>query len=434
MHSIQELVSLYDNEGLEPVDIIYDYINNIINNDEFNTFITITKNKVVKDIAKYHKKANKIYGIPISIKDIYDIENYPTTNGYLYDKSDYPSESSNMVRILEEKGFLIVGKNNLTPYSATITSKNNIHGDVINPKNRRFTAGGSSSGSAAAVASNMVPCAIGSDTSGSTRIPASCCGVVGLKPTYDKDVSFGMTPISKTLDHIGLLSRNVKDLEIVFNILKVKDLKTSHKNLTIGIPTEYFTENIDIEINDMMKAVYTNFKNMGHSLVPIDTNFLKKNNINTISRNIGTPEMTVHHRKYINKKIYPEYLKKTFNKSQSISSIDYLSAKEDCSKIKNKFNNIFQAVDVILTPTMPIKVPRIEVDNVYYKGLNHDIEDVMIKYTTVFNLTGHPAITIPSGYVTDDISQGIQLIASYNSESVLFDIASSYEDFINTNT
>lgn len=433
MHNIQEIVSLYDNNELVPEDIIYDYVKNIINNDEFNTFITITKNKAVKDIEKYHKTNNRAYGIPISIKDIYDIEGYPTTNGYLYDKRDNPSKSSDMVKILEEKGFLIVGKNNLTPYSTTITSKNNIYGDVINPKNRSLTAGGSSSGSAAAVASNMVPCAIGSDTSGSTRIPASCCGIVGLKPTYDSSNSFGMTPISETLDHIGLLSRNVKDLKIAFNILNVKSLKKSQKKLTIGIPTDYFTENIDIEINDMMQAVYTNFQNMGHSLVPIDTNFLNKNNVIITSRNIGTPEMTVQHRKNINKKPYPEFLKEIFTKSQSISSIDYLIAKENRLKIKNEFNDIFQEVDIILTPTMPIKVPHTEVNNIYYKGLNNNIEDVMIKYTTVFNLSGHPAITIPSGYVSDNISQGIQLIASHHSEKVLFDIASSYEDFININ-
>ncbi|PTE89741.1 hypothetical protein BUY89_14155, partial [Staphylococcus equorum] len=320
-----------------------------------------------------------------------------------------------MVRTLEEKGFIIVGKNNLTPYSSSVTSQNSIYGDVINPRNRSFTAGGSSSGSAAAVASNMIPCSLSSDTSGSTRIPASCCGIVGLKPTYDKNKLFGMTPISKTLDHIGLLSRNVEDLEIIFNILN--DVPTKlQKKLTIGIPTDYFTENIDFEVNDMMEDVYTNFKNLSYSLVPIDTNFLNKNDVIITSRNIGTPEMTVQHKKNINKKQYPEYLKETFTKSQSISSIDYLIAKENSLKLKNEFNKIFQEVDIILTPTMPIKVPLIEASNIYYKGLNNDIEDVMIKYTTVFNLTGHPAITIPSGYVSDNISQGIQLIAPYHSE------------------
>lgn len=432
MHSVKEIVKLYANNALAPEDIICDYVNNIIHNDEFNTFITITKDKAIEDIEKYHKTATKVHGIPISIKDIYDIEGYPTTNGYLYDKNVTPSKSSIMVRTLEEKGFIIVGKNNLTPYSSTVTSQNSIYGDVINPRNRSFTAGGSSSGSAAAVASNMIPCSLSSDTSGSTRIPASCCGIVGLKPTYDKNKLFGMTPISKTLDHIGLLSRNVEDLEIIFNILN--DVPTKlQKKLTIGIPTDYFTENIDFEVNDMMEDVYTNFKNLSYSLVPIDTNFLNKNDVIITSRNIGTPEMTVQHKKNINKKQYPEYLKETFTKSQSISSIDYLIAKENSLKLKNEFNKIFQEVDIILTPTMPIKVPLIEASNIYYKGLNNDIEDVMIKYTTVFNLTGHPAITIPSGYVSDNISQGIQLIAPYHSENILLNVAKTYEDFINTN-
>ncbi|RIN10659.1 amidase [Staphylococcus xylosus] len=426
MHSIKELLNLYKSNQLIPKNVVFDYIDNIINNDSYNTFITITQNKALEDIENHSKKN---FLIPISIKDIYDIKGYPTSNGYLYHKNDIACTSSTMVKTLEEKGFLIVGKNNLTTYSTSVTSKNSIYGDVINPKNKYLTAGGSSSGSAVAVASNMVPCALGSDTSGSTRIPASCCGIVGLKPTYDKSNTTDMTPISQTLDHVGFLTRDVKDIEILF--AKLNNISTTFKRkINIGVPLNYFSDNIDSEINDMMEEVYSNFKDIGFSLLPIDTSFLNNQDLITISRNIGTPEMAIYHTKYINQKLYPSYLKELFLKSKNITSIDYLKAMDDRLKLKNKFNKIFKKIDVLLTPTMPIKVPKTSEKNKFYNGSNYDIENIMIKYTTVFNLTGHPAMTIPSGYILDNVSQGIQLIAPYNREHLLFDVARSYEDFI----
>lgn len=432
-YKVNELLDGYAKRIFNSRDILEIYIKQIRMNDIYKAFIEITSDlayKNLKDIS--FRDDYPLYGIPIAFKDVINIEGYITSNGTYKFIQKRAERSAKIVDIFIKNGGIILGKNNLFEFSSGVTSNNNIYGDVINPRNNKITAGGSSSGSAVAVASGLVPCAIGTDTSGSVRIPAACCEIIGLKLAYQPDLLEGITPLSKSLDHLGIFTQDVKDMETIFNVLNntCQNRRKHKKKLKIGIPNSYFNENFDKEIELMMSDVYSIFETANYELIAIDTNFLMNYDVVGISRNIGTPEFTVAHYNHFieNEELYSSGVKESFNRAKDISSIEYLTSLRMKEKIKNELDNIFKYVDVILTPTLPMVTPEVDTHDLNKQGTKIDVSDALVKYTTVFNLSGHPSISIPSGYKSNGISQSFQMVVHPNNESLLFEAGKMYEN------
>lgn len=404
-----------------------------INKSHSNALINFDERLFLKRLENLEiPKDTNIAGEFIVIKDVFDMKGLLTSNGTLYGENQlFPEKSAFIIEQLEELGAIILAKSNMYEYSLGVTSGNETYGDVINPLNQHITAGGSSSGSAVCVAEDIVSFAIGTDTSGSTRIPASCNGVVGFKLGHNPLYLEGMTTISKELDHIGVFTQTVRDCQRLFNsLIQLKVKPNSEEKLTIGVPNAFFNEENDETINNMMSYACHVLQAIGYKIVEIDTSFLMSLDPLKVSRTIGTKDIsrTAYDRK--KKGLYPSERIVSINKQgASISNDEYNDALDKKSYITQKFNELFSDVDVILTPVMPIITPFV---NQAYINRHHkeDISDVMVQYTNIFNLTGHPAISIPSGYYARNISQGIQLIVNNNNEHILFDVANSYEHYI----
>ncbi|WP_301420831.1 amidase [Mammaliicoccus lentus] len=409
----------------------------IENKDDYNAFINLDIDSTLKKIKKLDKKEeNTLYGVPIAIKDIFDIKGRLTSNGTYYGpKQLFPEKSSYIVEKLERMDAILIGKTNMYEYSMDVTSENVVYGDVINPLNDQVTAGGSSSGSAVSVSSGLVPFAIGSDTSGSTRIPASCNGIVGFKLGHNHKYLEGMTTISKELDHIGIFSETVKGSQLIFNAINtdsdIINNKAEKAKVKIGIPNTYFNEHNDEIMEKVMEFAYQNFNLLGYELVQIDTSFLEDIETMKISRTIGTRDISLTQTERDQKGYYrTENIKSIVEHGRNISIEEYENALKTKENITNKFNELFAEVDIILTPVMPIITPLKNKKTIEFNKVTQNLSDVMMLYTNVFNLTGHPAISIPSGYVTRNISQGIQLVVNKNQESILFEVANAYEHYV----
>lgn len=405
-----------------------------INKSHSNALINFDEHLVMNRLENLEiPKETNIAGEFIVIKDVFDMKGLLTSNGTLYGGNQlFPEKSAFIIEQLEELGAVILAKSNMYEYSLGVTSENETYGNVINPLNQYITAGGSSSGSAVSVAEGIVSYAIGTDTSGSTRIPASCNGVVGFKLGYNPLYLEGMTTISKELDHIGVFTQTVQDCQRLFNSLNhLKEKPNSENKPTIGVPNAFFNEGNDETINNMMSFAYHVLQAIGYEIVEIDTSFLMSFDPLKVSRTIGTKDIsrTAYDRE--KKGLYPSERIVSINKQgASISNDDYNDALDKKRYITQKFNKLFSDVDVILTPVMPIVTPFVNQAYINRRHKEEDISDVMVQYTNIFNLTGDPAMSIPSGYYARKISQGIQLIVNNNNEYILFDVANSYEHYI----
>ncbi|MEB6696258.1 amidase [Mammaliicoccus sciuri] len=405
-----------------------------INKSHSNALINFDEHLVMNRLENLEiPKETNIAGEFIVIKDVFDMKGLLTSNGTLYGGNQlFPEKSAFIIEQLEELGAVILAKSNMYEYSLGVTSENETYGNVINPLNQYITAGGSSSGSAVSVAEGIVSYAIGTDTSGSTRIPASCNGVVGFKLGYNPLYLEGMTTISKELDHIGVFTQTVQDCQRLFNSLNhLKEKPNSENKPTIGVPNAFFNEGNDETINNMMSFAYHVLQAIGYEIVEIDTSFLMSFDPLKVSRTIGTKDIsrTAYDRE--KKGLYPSERIVSINKQgASISNDDYNDALDKKRYITQKFNKLFSDVDVILTPVMPIVTPFVNQAYINRRHKEEDISDVIVQYTNIFNLTGHPAMSIPSGYYARKISQGIQLIVNNNNEYILFDVANSYEHYI----
>ncbi len=405
-----------------------------INKSHSNALINFDERLVLNRIENLEiPKDTNMAGEFIVIKDVFDMKGLLTSNGTLYGENQlFPEKSAFIIEQLEAVGAIILGKSNMYEYSLGVTSENETYGDVINPLNRYVTAGGSSSGSAVSVAEDIVSFAIGTDTSGSTRIPASCNGVVGFKLGHNTLYLEGMTTISKELDHIGVFTQTVRDCQRLFNSLNHLKIKPdSENNPTIGVPNAFFNEENDETIKNMMSYAYHVLQAIGYKIVEIDTSFLLSIQPLKVSRTIGTKDISRAAYDREKKGLYSSESILSVNKQgASISNDEYNDALDKKSYITQKFNELFSNVDVILTPVMPIVTPFVNQAYINRHHKEEDISDVMVQYTNIFNLTGHPAMSIPSGYYARKISQGIQLIVNNNNEYILFDVANSYEHYI----
>ncbi|WP_057914691.1 amidase [Peribacillus muralis] len=437
--TIKELMDGYKNKQFSPTEITKWYIDRIKRLDPIiNSYITITEETAFNQAEQAEKKMNSgelsgLLGVPISYKDSIDTKDILTTGGSIIDKDRIPTENAEVVTKLEQEGIILLGKNNMFEYGFGITSKNTYFGDIVNPWNKDKTAGGSSGGSAAAVAANLSLGSICTDAAGSIRVPAACCGVVGLKPTYNLISMNGMTPLSWTLDHVGPIARNVEDTALIMEALTNKQYTTAISGeltgMRIGLPKHYFNEFMDSEVKRLYENAVQQLSDLGAVIVEIDTSFLS--DIINLAKVFGTSESSYVHKERIQTSLhmFSEDAKSTFTRSKGITAFDYITALKKREELTRKVSDIFADVDVMITPTTPVTTSDVHTEQVTINGMTELLGDCMIRYVSLFNITGHPALNLPAGITQSGIPVGLQFIAGHYREDQLFQAANSYEKF-----
>lgn len=366
-----------------------------------------------------------LHGIPISVKDNIQVKDIKMTNGVNDRQSYIPPYNATVIERLNSKGIIIIGKTNMDELANNITGDNTNYGAIKNPLNKGHIAGGSSGGSAVSVAENTAFASIGTDTAGSVRIPASCCGVYGLKPTYEWITTNGVTPLSWSLDHIGLIAKSCKDLSILLNNVtpgnvEFIDNNPPFKNIKIGYLYDFDSDN-DYEVQSALNEVIQRFKINNIKVQKINTDFLE--HFLDTHLTISSAEFYYSHRLLKNnKKLYEKENITFFNKGQGITKSQYLDSLKNREKIKNTFETIFKDVDLLISPTLPFLPPKIEVEK------NKLLESI-IKFTGPFNMAGLPSLSIPYKKSRNNLSIGIQLTANKFNEPLLFYIGEWLKQF-----
>src|SRR6266850_6427132 len=265
-----------------PVELTETVLNRIDTlNEKMRVFITVTRDEALQSARKAeHELAaghtRPLQGVPVSVKDLYDTQGIRTTAGAKVFADRVPEQDAVAVKMLKDAGAVIVGKTNLHEFAYGVTTINPHYGTARNPWNPDRISGGSSGGSASAVALGLGFGSLGSDTGGSIRIPASLCGIVGLKPTYGRVSLSGVIPLAPSLDHAGPMAQTVEDVAILLSVItgnrvRYADALTGNiKGIRLGIPQNYFYEHLDPEVDAAVRSAITRLGNLGADIVEVD--------------------------------------------------------------------------------------------------------------------------------------------------------------------
>lgn len=425
--------------------------------------LAVSQAKKIDEMIAQRREIPILAGVPCAIKDNILVEGIKCTAGSKILEDYLAPYDATAVKKLKEAGAIILGKTNLDEFAMGSSTENSAFFKTKNPLDLERVPGGSSGGSAAAVAADFCVFALGSDTGGSVRQPASFCGIVGLKPTYGSVSRFGLIAFASSLDQIGPMTKTVEDCEIVFDIIKGKDemdsTSTEIRNtkyeipiseLKIGIPKEYFVEGIEPEVEKVIKEAIKKYEKMGAKIVEISlphtqyalptyyiiatseasANLARYDGIKYGYSTIRTSN--IEHQTLID--VYfksrgegfgPEVKRRimlgTFSLSSGYYEAYYLRAQKVRQKIFEDFEKAFKFVDLIFTPVSP---------TVAFK-LGEKIDDPLKMYlsdvfTVSANLAGLPAISIPVGKAKN-LPVGLQIIGKYFSEKLLFKVAKKYD-------
>ncbi len=411
------------------------------------------------------KNGKSMSGIPIAIKDNICIKDELTTCCSKILDGFRPPYNATVVDRLKDVGVALIGNTNMDEFAFGSSTENSCYGPTRNPWDTERVVGGSSGGSAAAVAARLVPWALGSDTGGSIRQPAALCGVVGLKPTYGCVSRFGLIAFASSLDQIGPITRDVEDSALLMNIIAghdandttsveaekqdyTKSLKKDIKGLRIGIPKEYFTEGINLEVKTAVQEAIELLKKQGakveeislpHTEYAVPTYYIvataeASSNLarfdgvqyglrSTLDKENAMIEMYKETRKQgFGKEAKRRIILGTYALSSGYYDAYYLRALKVRTLIKKDFDEAFKSVDCIVTPTSP--TPAFKIGEKSDNPLSMYLSDI---YTISANLAGIPAISIPCGFTKGNLPIGLQILAKPFAESTLFNVAYTYE-------
>jgi aspartyl-tRNA(Asn)/glutamyl-tRNA(Gln) amidotransferase subunit A len=415
-------------------------------NPSLNAFITVTAELARKQARaadrEIHvgKHRGPLHGVPIEIKDNFNTRGVRTTAGSKILRDFVPDEDAAVVARLREAGAVILGKTNLNEFAYGIHGLNPHYGDVHNPWSLDRTTGGSSSGSAAALAAGIGFGSVGTDTGGSLRIPASFCGIVGFKPSYGLVSVEGVVPLAESLDHVGPLARTVGDAAILFDAIRGDDprsaaqakafaMKGKRLRIKLGWPRNYFFELIDPEVRAAIEAAVKLLESMGVHTEEMSLPHLEESV--DASTNIGLAEATSYHtsRGYFPTRAaeYSEDVQRRLKLGLEVTVTQYLAANEVRRKLTADFDRAFQRVDVVAAPVTSITAPRVGETKIVVRGQGTSLRNAMINANRPANFTGHPAIALPCGFSNSGMPIGLQLVGPRWQEQKLLAVARSYE-------
>jgi aspartyl-tRNA(Asn)/glutamyl-tRNA(Gln) amidotransferase subunit A len=431
---------------ISPVDLARDCLVRIERlNPELNTFITVLADSALADARRAEQEIQRgeyrgpLHGIPIGLKDILNTAGVPTTAASAQYKARIPTEDAEVVRRLRAAGAIILGKQNLHEFAYGGSSMISFYGEVHNPWDTARIAGGSSGGSAASVAAGLGYAAIGTDTAGSIRLPAAYCGVVGLKPTYGRVSARGVVPLSWSYDHVGPIAQSVHDAALMLQAIAgydagdpasvdaptpdfVSRLAELPAKLRIGVPRAFFFDELDAEVEAATEQAVQVFREL-HAEIREDV----KLDVST-DRKLSSFEAYAFHQPMVARSpdLYQPTTLARIKSGERVSTADAERARGELQTIRHAIRKIFDEVDILLTPTVPIPPPSIAELQQHPETLR-PVEIVMLRNTRPFNVWGIPAISVPCGFTQDGMPVGLQLAAASWREDLLLQVAYAYE-------
>jgi len=430
---------------ISPVEVTRDCLSRIERlNPGLNAFITVMAESALAEAGTAEAEILRgewrgpLHGIPIALKDLIDAAGVRTTAASALYKDRVADADADVVRRLRQAGAVILGKNNLHECAYGGSSLVSHFGDVHNPRDLGRIAGGSSGGSAAAVAGGLAYAAIGTDTAGSIREPAALCGCVGLKATYGRVSSRGVIPLSPSLDHIGPLAASVADAAVVLQAIAgydpaditsadvpvadyVSALNEGAKNLRVGVPRAYFFDDLDPEVNSAME----------HALRGIETLAAQMKEVRLdvpTDRALQAAESYAYHAESVAKspELYQAETVRRIRTGENVSAAEYIQRRRELDEARRGIARIFAEVDVLVTPTTPIPAPAIAELKSNPDALR-PAELKLLRNTRPFNVWGLPAISLPCGFTQSGLPIGLQIAGPHWREDLVLRLAHAYE-------
>ena len=465
--TVHELLEKLDKKEINVEDITKSYLDRIDDKEkDVQAFVTITNSEALEKAKNIKARNTKFAGIPIGVKDNICTKGVNTTCGSKMLENFISPYNATVINKLDDENIIVLGKMNMDEFAMGSSTEYSAFKKTKNPWNLNKVPGGSSGGSAAAVAGNLVPWALGSDTGGSIRQPASLCGVVGLKPTYGLVSRYGLVAYASSLDQIGPITKDVEDSAMLLNIIAGHDEKDSTsanlekkdytealvkdvKGLKIGVPKEYFAEGENEEVKEKVYKAIKKYEEMGAIIEECSLSFTNEAiaayyiiSCAEASSNLGrfdgirygyrTKNFTTLEDIFKNSRSegFGEEVKRriilgTYVLSSGYYDAYYKKGQKVRTVIKNKFEDLFKKYDVLLTPTSPIVA--FDIGSKSKNPLEMYLADVC---TVIVNIAGLPGISIPCGVDKDGMPIGMQLIGKYFDEETIIRAAYTFEQEI----
>ena len=377
-------------------------------------------------------------GIPIALKDLFDTAGICTTIGSKFFADNVPDSNAFVVEKLKEAGAIIVGKTNTHEIALGVTGNNPHYGTARNPWDTTRIPGGSSSGSAIAVATGMALGALGTDTGGSIRIPASLCGVVGLKPTHGRVSVRGVFPLSWNLDHVGPLTRSVRDAALMLQVISSYDPidPASIKMLTgdylghlvddmegrrIAMGVGEFIEGSDPEVWNAVQEAVKVFESMGCRVQKVNVDWMREAAL--ANKTMTQADGAAVHRDRLKEhpEMFGEDIRRRLEDGAKTTSTEYILARRTQAEVRKRCELFFDSYDLLITPTTPIAAPTIEGNDAVEQAGR------LTRFTAPFNLTGLPALSLPCGFTKEGLPIGMQIVAAAWKDSKVLNAGYAYE-------
>jgi len=467
--TLVELVDKIKKKEISSKEVTAAYVDRSQKSKKLNTYVTEDFENALKKADNFDKNPNyekKLPGIPIAVKDLFCTKNLRTTAGSKILGNFIPTYESTVTENLWNAGSILLGKLNCDEFAMGSSNETSFFGNVQSPVEENLVPGGSSGGSASALAAKLTPTTIGTDTGGSIRQPASFTGTVGLKPTYGSCSRYGIVAFASSLDQAGPMTRDVKDCSLLFEVMSsydqkdstsvdfkrgnyLKELNNSIKGKKIGIPKEYRVEGMPKEIEDLWQKGINIIKEAGAEIVNISlpntkyalpayyivapaeasSNLARYDGVKYGFRSKGENLIDMYEKtrsEGFGNEVKRRIMIGTYVLSSGYYDAYYLKAQKVRKLIKNDFDEVYKKVDAILTPSTPSSAFKIgEKTNDPVSMYLNDI------FTVPINLAGLPAISIPAGFDSKGYPLGLQIIGKAFEEQNILNIAYSMEKEIN---